>query len=186
MGLIRTSSPAPVLTAEQARAHLRIDDAAEDGTLVGFIAAATDYVERETATAVGQATYTLTLDTWPADGVVRMPVPPLVSVQSIQYTDAAGNDLTLSATGYAADAYQTPGRIVLFERPVVASRLAAIRINFTAGHAADAVPPTLLHAIKMLVGHYFENREAAIDRRIDTVPLAVESLLLKHTMPEAV
>lgn len=186
MGLIRTSSPSPILTAAQARAHLRIDDTAEDDKLVGFIATATDYVERETATAVGQATYTLTLDAWPTDGVIRLPVPPLVSIESIQYRDPAGNLLTLSATGYAVDAYGCPGRVVLFERPSLAHVPAAVRITFSAGYDTNAVPPTLLHAVRMLVGHYFENREAAIDRRIDTVPLAVESLLLKHTFAEAV
>lgn len=186
MGLIRTSSPAPVLTAEQARAHLRIDDAGEDALLTGFIAAAADYVERETGTALAQADYVLTLDAWPIDGVIRLPVPPLVSVESIEYRDPSGTDVEMSPTSFVFDAYHRPGRVVLFERPAVASIPAAIRVNFIAGYAADTIPPTLLHAVKMLVGHFYENREAAIDRRIDTVPLAVESLLLKHVMPESV
>jgi uncharacterized phiE125 gp8 family phage protein len=187
MGHLRTSTPAPVLTPEQARTHLRIDDAGEDALLAGLIAAAEDHVARETGVALGAADHLLTLGAWPRDGVIRLPCPPLVRVDSIRYREPGGAELTLSPSGYVVDETHRPARVVLFERPPLAERPAVIRVSYVAGYedAAD-VPPTLLHAVKLLVGHYYEHREATNTLTVKHVPFAVESLLLKHAMPEAV
>jgi uncharacterized phiE125 gp8 family phage protein len=63
---------------------------------------------------------------------------------------------------------------------------AAVTVNYTAGYYGGEVPQTLVLAVKMFAGHWFEQREAATDRRFDSVPFAVESILTQQTYPEAV
>lgn len=48
------------------------------------------------------------------------------------------------------------------------------------------VPELLKQAILLLVGHLYENREAATDRRIDEVPLGVQRIMWLFAQPEAV
>lgn len=46
--------------------------------------------------------------------------------------------------------------------------------------SADPLPPALHHAILMLVGHYYENREATSDAGVHVVPLGVARLIAPY------
>jgi uncharacterized phiE125 gp8 family phage protein len=172
------------------KAHLRIDPnwIADDATLSAFLQAATEYVERETRTQILMRNFLLTLDGFPTDRFITLPRPPLSGVASVNYTDANGNAATLPTSAYTVDATTMPGRIVL--NPGIAwpdtppQQANAVRIAFSAGYSGIVSNPMLEQCIKFLVGHYYENREGAIDRRIDTIPLAVESIIQSHAYPE--
>jgi hypothetical protein len=189
--------------------HLRIVDGNDDSTLAVYLAAALEFVETETRQQLCHRDYLLTLDTFPGgcqshrgessrhsgsyhtDRAVKLPKLPLVAVASVEYTDAAGNAQTVNPATYAVDTSSRPGRIVLKPGqlwPQTDGSANCVGVTFTAGYSADgsAVPVILQQCILLLVGHYFENREGAIDRRIDTIPLGVCSILNQQTYPEAV
>lgn len=44
-------------------------------------------------------------------------------------------------------------------------------------YVPETLPPLLSQGILLLVGHYFENREAATDRTITTIPIAIQSIV---------
>lgn len=184
-----TSSVCPV-TLDDAKDHLRIDGTQDDDTLTANLSAACDYIERETRQQLVARDFLMVLDSFPAERFTKLPKPPLLSVASVKYTDATGTEQTIDPAAYTVDAVTIPGRIVLAPGqswPGTNGSANCVRIRFTAGYAnAAAVPPLLVQGIKLLVGHYFENREAATDRRIDTVPLAVESIVNMFAFPEAV
>lgn len=190
MGLVQTSPSAAAVTLAEAKAHLRIDGNADDAVLSSLIVAATQYVETETRTAIVGGTFRLTLDSFPAGPEIKLPRPPLSGVSAVKYLDPAGAEQTLSASLYVADTAAKPGRISLrpgSSWPATNGDANCVRIDFTAGHGdAASVPNLLKQCVLLMVGHWFENREAAIDRRIDTVPLAVESIVNQHAYPEAV
>lgn len=48
------------------------------------------------------------------------------------------------------------------------------------------VPQLVKQAILLIVGHWYENREAAGPLTIKTIPLAVESIVAQFAAPEAV
>ena len=54
-------------------------------------------------------------------------------------------------------------------------------MTYTAGFGAASsdVPPNVIHAVKLLVGHFYENREAtaAIAGAFVALPFAVDALL---------
>ena len=112
-------------------------------------------------------------------------MPPLQSVTSITYYDDDGYGTVFASSDYIVDTDSTPGQIVLKNSASWPSftplEIGAVRIRFVCGYGlAVAVPEQFRQAIKLLVGHWYENREAiatsgAVPKE---VPLAVESLLM--------
>lgn len=187
MGLVRLTNPTMLISPSGARVHLRIDHVEDDALLAGMLEAATDYFERETRTALGAADYRLTLDSWPSSRQLRLPRPPLIGIDSISYRNADGQYVPLPSGAYVVDDAERPARVVLIgELPPVAAYPGAIRVNYRAGYETpETAPATLLHGVKMMVGHFYELREpVVVGNIINEVPLAVQSIIWQHAMPE--
>lgn len=154
----------PVTLAE-AKLHVRQDIDADDTLITGLIAVARETVEGASWYAMLTQTVELVLDRWPYGNAIELPRPPLQSVTSIKYTDSNGVETTWDPVNYIVDADSVPGRVVLAYSaswPLTALRpTGAIRIRYVAGWptAAD-VPQTMKQAMLLLVGHWYENREA--------------------------
>ncbi len=70
--------------------------------------------------------------------------------------------------------------------PATKTRDDAIEVIYIAGYGANQsdVPPAIVHAIKLQIGHYYEQREAVIVGTISSVlPMGVMRLLRKHIRP---
>jgi hypothetical protein len=203
IGLSVTSGPAvePVTLAE-AKAWMRIDHDSDDTLITSILKAARKQCEIQGGVTFTTTSWLLTLDRFPGvptgrgwGGVlsvpfdferctVRIPGPPLIAVQSIQYLDTNGDLQTLDTSTYVVDAASSPGRVSLAQYkiwPVTRIAPGAVRIAFTAGFGdASAVPEDYKTAIKLLAAHWYENREAAnMDDRVKTaiLPLAVDMIL---------
>lgn len=117
---------------------------------------------------------------------IEPPLAPLQSVSSIQYRAATDGTLTtLASSGYDVDTDSKPGRITPSYGnvwPVARWQPNAVLVTFVAGYgAASAVPEAIKAAIKLLVGHWYENREAVVTGTIATqLPLTVEALLMSQ------
>lgn len=191
-GLTLTSAPAtePVSLAE-AKQHLRVDFA-DDDTLIGsLITAARMMCESQLNQSFVTQSWRLTLDRFPCEGVIHVPRTPLQSVTSITYKDVAGNTQTMSSTLYDVDVASRPGRIAPsyntfwpvtygFLWPVSRAQIAAVQVTFVAGYGdASAVPEQVKLAIKMMVGSWYENREAVVVGQTGSeLPMAVQALLM--------
>ncbi|QDV34022.1 head-tail connector protein [Tautonia plasticadhaerens] len=178
----------PVTTAE-AKAHLRVEVDDDDTLIAALVVAARRLVEARLARALVSQAWDLTLDgfpractqrpgswerSWSYYGTLTVPLAPLASVSSITYVDAAGEEQTLDPSGYQVVA-GSPGLVVPAygtSWPATRSRPEAVTIRFTAGYgdAAD-VPQTLKLAVLLLVSHWYEHREAAIDPLIGNGPV---------------
>src|SRR3972149_4750261 len=184
MGLVLITPPAQEPVAlDEARAPLRVDGAEEDTLIEAFIGAAREWTEGFTRRALVEQTWELVLDAFPAGGEIEIPRPPLISVTSLKYKDQDGAESTFPAASYIVDVASQPGRLVLATGQTWpgASLYPAgvIAVRFKAGFGdAAAVPERYKAAIKLLIGNWFENREAVVTGTIATeIPLAVESLL---------
>ena len=193
--LAQTTPPAAsALAVADVKAHCRIDDSTEDALITGYIKSAERYLEKQTSRQLMPATFKLSLDCFPrgiyddpATSAIEghdiiCPVAPLSSIVSIKYLDLLGVETTLSSAVYVALSAETPGRIVLAynnEWPTALTRAGAVTVEFIAGYAsAAAVPEDIKQALLMLVGHWFENREAVIVGTISSqIAFAVESLI---------
>jgi uncharacterized phiE125 gp8 family phage protein len=176
------------------KAHLRIDLGDEDSLITSYIGAATRACEEATRRQFMPATWRMTLDEFP-DGDLNsdvspgiegwdllLPRPPLVSVTSVTYKDTAGATQTFSSADYKVLSDDEPGRIVLAygkEWPDIYDEPGAVVVTYAAGYAdAASVPEPIKQAIRFLVGHFYENREAVnVGSIVNAMPMAVESLL---------
>jgi uncharacterized phiE125 gp8 family phage protein len=151
----------PVSLAE-AKAFVRVDDAAEDGLIATLIAAARLHIEGTTARALVAQSWRLVLDCWPVTRRVKLPVAPLISLTAITAYDATGDDheieLAQFGTEAAAPLLLLPDTIE--GMPNLRERQ-GIEIDYVAGYGADAadVPADLRQALLGLVAYWFENRD---------------------------
>lgn len=103
----------------------------------------------------------------------------------ISYYDADDAVAYFAGSNYLADDRSEPGRLVLNSGkswPSTTLRPAnGVCITFIAGYSAAAsVPESWKAAIKLLLGHLYENREAVIiGQTAAELPMAVERLLWK-------
>lgn len=153
--LTLTSPPAsePVTVAE-AKARLRVTVAAEDGDIASLIQQARALAEAACQRAFVTQTYSLKLDDFPRgrDRTIYLPRPPLQSVSSVTYYDAAGAPQALGPAGYWVAPGGEPGRLLPpagAEWPAVqAGRPEAVEVVYVAGYGdAAAVPPPAKAAI---------------------------------------
>lgn len=184
-GSVAAASTEPV-TLDEAKLHLGIDGTDSDALITALIQAAREYAETFTRRKFMTTTLTQKLDEFADE--MRLRRPPLVSA-TIAYIDADGDSQTLSSATYTVDTSVEPGRILLAygqSWPSVRDQANAITVTYVAGYGdAGDVPEGIKAAIKLLVGHWFANREAVADGRLTAVPLAVESLLWQFRVLEA-
>ena len=179
--LVTPPTEEPVTLAE-IKDHLRISGTAEDSLLTLYAQMAREAVENECWRALLPQTWVLYLTSWPTDGIIALPRPPLQSVTSVVYTDEAGAAHTFAAANYRVDTASEPGRIVLAPDAAWPSDALdsgyPIAVTFVAGYAdASAVPGMAKAAILLQIGEIYANREAAITGTIVAVSPAVQRVL---------
>lgn len=191
MTLVTAPSVEPVTLAE-VRAHCRVTSNDEDALLAGYLIAARQHVEDYTGRALMTQTWDVFFDgDWPLvwdksrayyTQRIVLPKAPVQSV-TVSYVDANGATQTLAGSEYqavttAAVAYIVPSYAAVW--PTVRDQQNAVTVRIVAGYGSnpgDAPEPIRL-AILLLVGHWFEHREAVnIGNSVSEVPLTVCSLL---------
>lgn len=188
MAITIYSEPAiePIAVAE-IKADLRIDaDLTEHDFLISaLIVAARRWLESKMRRALITQTIDLTLDAWPRATILEIPRPPLQSISSITYYDDNDTAAVMAAGEYFTDTASTPGRVVLRNGstwPGGSLRVAnGIVIRYVAGYGDSAadVPATFIQAIRLLVGHWYENPSAVAGTGAQPkeIPLGVNALL---------
>jgi uncharacterized phiE125 gp8 family phage protein len=187
MPLYLVTGPTEVLSLVDAKLHLRVEDSENDAVITAMVAAATADIDGRDGwlgRALKPQTWDLKLDGFPC-GHIRLPLPPLISVTSVEYIDIDGITQTFSATKYHVSGAggRNPARISLraYEQwPLTAYRWPEpVTVRFEAGY--EIVPPDIVNAIKLQVSQYYENRDEFVTGTImSKLPSTVESLLLKH------
>ncbi len=173
------------VTLTEAKAHCHIDGDDHDEDLTRMIAAARSYCESWTRRQFVRATLRLHLDAFTP--VIRPRCPPLIDVQQIAYTDTDGASQTLDAADYQVDTASVPGRIVPAYGTTWPSTRAipnAVQIDYRAGYGDPPdVPEDIKHAIRLLVAHWFSNREA-VGQVGDEMAFSVRALLRRYRVME--
>jgi uncharacterized phiE125 gp8 family phage protein len=160
---ITTAPSAAVLTAANLNAQLRVDGSDED-TLVGkYIAAATELVETDSRLFLRPAELTLRVDRWPRSGPLLIARGPLTAVSAVRYVDADGDEQEWDEDEYTVDLVSKPGRLAPAfgcSWPVLRAQQHAVMVDLEVGFPDGQCPEIALQMIRLLVGHWFLNREA--------------------------
>jgi len=159
-----TAPTAEPLQVSEVRRHLSLDDSFYDDYLSSLIEVTRATVEAETHRQLVTATYDMATDQLPAGTeTLYLPFGQLQSITSITYTDTAGATQTFSSGDYDVSIAREPGTVRPAYGevwPAARAQQEAATIRFICGYgAASAVPQAIKHAMLLLIGHYFNNRE---------------------------
>jgi len=167
------------LTLAEAKAFLRIDHTEEDGVIAMLLTAARQMVESATGRILLWQTWRVTLDAWPASGVLLAPLSPVSALLAARVHGADGAVLPLAPDLFTVAADRTPALIAMdpARLPAPGRMRGGIELDLRLGYgaSAEAVPGDLRHAVRLLLAHFFEHRDERAGGMM--LPQAVDSLL---------
>lgn len=173
------------VTLQEAKSHLRIDlsFADDDAYVDALIKVAREYCEKYQNRAYTTQTFGLYLDAFPIS--IKLSRPPLQSVTSIKYYGIDGAENILDPSNYIVDVASEPGRIIpAYGKtwPTIPLQpINGVVVRYVSGYGSDAaeVPQGVKQSVLMLVGYWYENREAAtLERGVSQrLEFAIDALL---------
>jgi len=174
----------PAITLDEAKRHLIVDHENDDLYITSLLAAAVEHLEKITGRKFIEQEWKLLLDEWPGNAEIELPFGGCKSVDSIIYKEQDGTPVTWDVANYVVDTESVPGRVVIgYDKswPSVALfNVNPIAITFITGYGntASKVPDSLKHAVKLLVAHWYEQREIIITgSSVAKVPTTVDALI---------
>lgn len=182
MGFKVISPPAPMLAIADLRLHLKLDAVAgvhpDDALVLSLADAAIDFCEHACDRSFGAQTLELALDQFPCTEAIALPRGPVQSITHIKYIDTASVEQTLAPSAYMLDDYSPTTFVVPAldtTWPDTLATVNAVKIRYLSGTAA--LPPTIRAAALLLVGHWYEHREAVAAGNWGEMPMGVRALL---------
>lgn len=201
---VETAWTTKAVSVADLKTHLRIDSGfTDDDTYLGtLIDSAQNVIETYINRAITTQTLSLYLDRLPfysdlklQEGIftapdleynsnyIVLPKPPVSSVTAVYYYDDSDTQNTFNSSKYYVDTISDQARIVLRTGEswptVTETRNAnAYQVLYVAGYGgASDVPPPIVHAIKLLAGHLYENREAVTSLSVNSIPYTIGAML---------
>lgn len=160
--------------------HARVEHDDEDELLQLYLDSAAEWAEEYCRRSFVRRQHVYQLDGFPeGDSVIELPRSPLVSVESIRYMDAQGEEQTLDPALYRVDTGGMVGRVVLRSGecwPRTIEEPATVTVRFTAGY--EDAPSKVKRAVLIMAAHAFEYREPiVVGTIVSDVPYSAVSLL---------
>lgn len=168
----------PISTAD-AKDHLRVTTSDDDTYIDGLISAARNYVETITRRSMLEQTWIASFD-YTESSCLYLPRPPLIAVSFVKYRDTVDGTLqTADSSTYEVDSMVEPAVVEFEDLPEYdATKQNPLQVTFTSGYSA--VPRELVHAMKLLISHWYRTRSSVTNaKEIEpaVVPIAFWALV---------
>jgi len=178
-GIVETGSgtPSEVISTADLKAFLRVTHSDEDTLIEAMREAAIRHIEGMCNIRIGDRSAVFHYSEFPDR--VELPVGPVNSISSVAYATSDSTTATMSSSDY----YVTLGRNPLMIRfkhipSTYSDTYKKLQITVDMGYAEAAVPGPIVHAIKLLVSHMYDQRSPEVTGTITTkLKLGLESLL---------
>lgn len=174
------------ITLAEVKAQLRVEHDDDDAILTRLIDVAVAYTD--VRGALGQAMITQKWAQWinanPPQNVSLI-LGPVQNVTAVKYYDTDGVLQTDDVNNYQV--FGTDFATVIspkdsFTWPVSQQRSDAIKIEYEIGYGDEItnVPQTIRHALMLLIGHWYDNREQTGADELSNIPFGYEEMLNLH------
>lgn len=197
---VKTKPPVEPVTLAEARSQCRLvasgspPEHPDDAFLERVIQASRENAESITQRTFIETEFEWSFDSFPDnDDELVLPRDPVLSVESIEYTDENGDSQTL--TGFTTQFTESKSIIVPAfnsEWPDARGHLGDVKVTFKAGYQPTAdsppdyvanVPNSIKSAILLMTSHLYEHRSAVVTGvAVNEVKLAYKSLLWPHRL----
>jgi len=180
------------VSLDEARTHLRVDVVGgahpEDALIGGLISAAREHVEQNCRIVIAERPLMVAMDAFPS-GSIDLGVWPVKSITAVRYEAFPNSYMALPSSYYALDQFAKPAKVKqLTDWPHSPGGENSVVVELVAGMAE--VPKTLKQAMLLLIGHWYENREAVNVAGSGVVPTelpkGVDALLAPHRLGQGV
>ena len=180
---------APLVTPislSEVKEQLRVEHDDDDAMLTRLIDVAIAYTD--VRGALGQAMITQKWGQWikpnPPQNVY-LTLGPVQSVTAVKYYDEAGvlqDDVVDNYQVFGTEFETTLSPKAGFSWPTAQQRADAIKIEYEIGYgdAASDVPQTVRHALMLLIGHWYDNREQTGVDELSDIPFGYDEILNIH------
>lgn len=175
---------------EDVKDHLYVDGTEDDALIMDYIRAATAMLETKCSRCFIQQTRRLTMNgftdaRYVHNNRIYLPRSPVANSSGVSITYVAATDgttTTWSSSEYTVHYNERPGYIGLAYNetwPDVRYIDNSVTVTYPVGHSTspNSVPMNVKLAIKMLVAHWYRNREATVQGSMSELPLGVDALL---------
>lgn len=174
---------------DEVRDYVRQSSQDDDDLLRDLVKAAKNYIESHTNRTLFKSTLRLALDDWPSGREIPLPRGPLYSTTALTVTyfkSDGSTAVTFPSSKYDVATDGLVPRVVLKNSkswPSSVLRAAeAVRVTYEAG--STSVDYQAKQAARLLVGHWYENREGVLVGSVSKpIEIAVESLLSNLFIP---
>lgn len=187
MTILTATPPAtePLVLAELRAALNLAATHPSEAVLQGMEKAARGMVETYLRKRLITQTVTVVLDGF--CDAIHIPIGPVQSIAELRYRDDAGTLQTLASSAYRLIRTGLPAAIIPATGRTWPSTLRepdVVEVDVVVGFGADgtAVPPEILQAMRLLVGHMNLRREATGDSTLAEVPFGVRDMLNPHRL----
>lgn len=162
-----------IISLADAKAQVRVLHDREDDLIAAYRDAAVGHVERVSGVILAEGDFRWEMSSFPSR--IQLPVGPVSTVDSVAYLDSDGEEADVPGTRFI-NGYVYPA---LGESWPSAYDYAAV--TFTAGLGDPSYAPELIQAAKLLLSHYFNNRDAVVlgssASSAAELPLGVQALI---------
>lgn len=198
---IKTLPTAEPVSLAEVKDHLRITRNDQDDFLTNLISRARQHLEQLLNRTIPVTTYEMRLDRFPGthglhdwrdpttdirrrDAIIPL-FPPLLSA-TISYRDVDDVPTVLAASEFTVDIFSEPGAIVpefAKDWPTTRGHINDITVTYTAGYdeTTHFLSQSITHSLLMLISHWHEHREAAIEAPVPrAMAFAMDSLVSQN------
>ena len=166
---------ATVIPTSELKNHLRVTTSDDDSLINSYRTAACQFVENYCNTRLTSQSVYFYARSFGA--IAEFPISPVISVAAVEYnTSQSGSYISYNSSNYYVESSRIPALIKFITAASVDNNaLAPIRITATCGYATT--PEPLVQAVRLLVAHFYENRQAAEVGNVREIPLGIKSLM---------
>jgi len=167
------------LTLAEAEAHCRLGPDEDSEYLTSLIRAVAALFERESKQALMATDYVSVFSGW-SGTLTNLKTPIVADSLRINYTTAGFPDAALPVELYALSSLRPDALYLLGTMPALLSGFPeAVRVKYRAGYeTADQVPPEIKQWLKLVLLHYYENRQPSLlGLTMQEVPMSAKYIM---------